>query len=172
MNVITELTCSACGETKPVSEFHRDKYSPTGYRYSCKTCYMNRYVLGEENRKKKAAIMREYRAKSNKPLYRRRRKRVEAIMALGGKCECCGETAIEFLAIDHINGRGNNKDKAHRSGEGLVDIARKEGYPRDKYRVLCHNCNSSLGWYGYCPHQQPDIDFVSHKRIKELPSNS
>ena len=24
--------------------------------------------------------------------------------------------------------------------------------PLPGYRVLCHNCNTSLGLYGYCPH--------------------
>ena len=28
------------------------------------------------------------------------------------------------------------------------------GFPKDKYRLLCHNCNQSMGWYGYCPHQK------------------
>ena len=165
MNVITELTCNACGETKPVSEFHRDRSQPTGYRYSCKKCFMNRYVLGKENRKKKAKIMREYRAKSDKPLHRRRKKRVDAIQARGGKCECCGETRIEFLTVDHINGL-EDRHKNSRSGEGLLDRVRKENYPKDKYRVLCYNCNCSLGFYGYCPHKNPEIEFISHDRVR------
>jgi hypothetical protein len=27
------------------------------------------------------------------------------------------------------------------------------GTPHPDYRVLCHNCNTALGFYGYCPHQ-------------------
>jgi hypothetical protein len=164
MSVVSEITCNACGETKPVSEFHRDRSQPTGYKYSCKKCYNNRYVLGEENRKIKARLMREYRAKSEKYLYRKRNKRVVAINALGGKCECCGEARIEFLTIDHINGL-EDRIKNQRSGEGLIDRVRKEGYPKDKYRVLCYNCNCSLGFYGYCPHQSPEIDFISHPKF-------
>jgi len=72
----------------------------------------------------------------------------------GNKCACCGEEQPEFLSIDHIGGGGN----AHRKSIG--DRARvnfylwlqKEGYPKG-FRALCMNCNTSLGFHGYCPHQ-------------------
>jgi len=68
------------------------------------------------------------------------------------KCSCCGESHREFLAIDHING-GGRKDKEIR-GRGIVYYSSliKDGFPPG-LRVLCHNCNSSYGYYGYCPHQ-------------------
>jgi hypothetical protein len=28
----------------------------------------------------------------------------------------------------------------------------KNNFP-DGFQVLCHNCNMSIGLYGYCPHQ-------------------
>ena len=30
--------CSKCGETKPISEYHRDKYANDGYVQKCKSC--------------------------------------------------------------------------------------------------------------------------------------
>lgn len=66
------------------------------------------------------------------------------------KCECCGEQHIEFLCIDHINGGGGNYRREN-PGKYIYYVLRKSGYP-DGYRVLCHNCNLSLGFYGYCPH--------------------
>jgi hypothetical protein len=30
---------------------------------------------------------------------------------------------------------------------------RDNGWP-EGYRVLCHNCNSARGLYGYCPHER------------------
>lgn len=30
---------------------------------------------------------------------------------------------------------------------------KKIGFPKDRYRLLCYNCNMSRGRYGYCPHQ-------------------
>lgn len=64
-------------------------------------------------------------------------------------CRCCGKMNLEFLSLDHIEGNG----RAHR-GHGSSSFYRKlqrENYPNG-LRVLCHNCNMSLGIYGYCPH--------------------
>lgn len=30
----------------------------------------------------------------------------------------------------------------------------KHHCPKDQFRLLCHNCNFSLGCHGYCPHQR------------------
>lgn len=68
-------------------------------------------------------------------------------------CACCGEANIEFLALDHING-GGNKERKMSGRKGTIGLAQyliKNGFP-DGYRVLCHNCNQSLGAYKYCPH--------------------
>lgn len=72
------------------------------------------------------------------------------------KCACCGETHIEFLTIDHINGGGCK----HRKQIGTNNINRwliKNNFP-EGYRVLCMNCNTSRGFYGYCPHQEGMVE--------------
>lgn len=69
----------------------------------------------------------------------------------GGKCVCCGETRFEFLALDHVNGGGREERKT-RSTQQIALAAIREGFP-DKYRILCHNCNQAIGWYGVCPHE-------------------
>jgi hypothetical protein len=73
-------------------------------------------------------------------------------------CACCGDTHIEFLAVDHIFGGGtrNGKLGIERRGLGRYIQLRRGGYPKG-YRVLCHNCNQSLGLYGYCPHGGLDV---------------
>jgi hypothetical protein len=68
-------------------------------------------------------------------------------------CACCGETALEFLAIDHMAGK--RLEPSHH-GTKLFRWLRLQGYPPG-YRVLCHNCNQALAWYGYCPHQIPPM---------------
>ncbi len=83
----------------------------------------------------------------------RRSIRERVIAAYGGKCACCGEAAYEFLALDHVNGDG----KQHRAEVGVTsaiyrDVV-KQGYP-PAFRILCHNCNSARGYYGYCPHEK------------------
>lgn len=69
-------------------------------------------------------------------------------------CECCGETNLEFLCIDHINGGGNKQRKQNKNhrGDYIYAWLRHEKYP-EGFRVLCHNCNHAYGSYGYCPHK-------------------
>lgn len=69
----------------------------------------------------------------------------------GGKCVCCGENKFEFLALDHVNGGGREERKT-KSTQQIALTAIREGFP-DTYRVLCHNCNQAIGWYGKCPHE-------------------
>ncbi len=68
------------------------------------------------------------------------------------QCACCGEDILYFLAIDHINGGGNKHYKELiEKGTTLDQYLINNNFPPG-YRILCHNCNSSLGAYGYCPH--------------------
>jgi hypothetical protein len=76
-------------------------------------------------------------------------RRVEVLSHYGLKCNCCGETTIEFLCIDHIDGYTDGP----RSGEALYNWLRKRNYP-DGFQVLCHNCNNAKGIYGTCPHKR------------------
>lgn len=80
----------------------------------------------------------------------------EVVNHYGGKCKCCGESRIEFLSIDHIEGDGYEHRRRLKMRGGLAFYLwlKRNGFP-DGYRVLCHNCNSSLGIYGYCPHNNP-----------------
>jgi hypothetical protein len=72
------------------------------------------------------------------------------------KCACCGESNIEFLALDHIHGGGRKQRQEIKIR--WWEWVRRSGYP-EGFRVLCHNCNQSLGVYGYCPHQQGESRF-------------
>lgn len=76
------------------------------------------------------------------------------------RCECCCESKIEFLTIDHKNGDGAKFRKEHKlsgryelSGGNLHYWLKRNNYPKNLgLRVLCFNCNCSIGFYGYCPH--------------------
>jgi len=81
-----------------------------------------------------------------------RKLREQAFAGYGGHCACCGESRFEFLAIDHVNG-GGRKDRETRSTNQIARQIIAAGFPPD-YRILCHNCNSAIGWYGDCPHQR------------------
>lgn len=80
--------------------------------------------------------------------------RAELLVAYGGKCECCKESREEFLALDHIYGGGTKqKNDNGMRGWQFYRWLKHQGFPKDKYRLLCHNCNSARGHYGYCPHE-------------------
>jgi len=82
--------------------------------------------------------------------------RLEAILALGSKCACCGEDHPMFLCLDHIsNDGGEHRAQYTSSNNSLIYAdARKEGWPEDKYQLLCYNCNSAKQYNGICPHQE------------------
>jgi hypothetical protein len=99
-------------------------------------------------------------AKENSRRHRQRLKR-DALEAYGGpKCSCAGcDVAVqEFLALDHVNGGGNDHRRFDTKGGGskLYQWLKTNGYPGG-FRVLCHNCN--LGRQingGVCPHVDRD----------------
>ncbi len=62
---------------------------------------------------------------------------------------------VGALGADHdVNGGGTQHRNASGSrGSRLYLWLEKNGYP-EGFRVLCHNCNMALGFYGYCPHER------------------
>jgi hypothetical protein len=95
-------------------------------------------------------------SKTTPRMYRRWLKRYQVLSHYSGggdpRCDCCDETRLEFLAIDHVHGGGNKHRAAIGTNVRMHDWLLQQGLP-DGYRVLCHNCNLSHGYYGYCPHQ-------------------
>lgn len=79
--------------------------------------------------------------------------REKVIQAYGGKCTCCSESIIDFLCIDHIYLDGKVERKTVKGNQALYRKLIKENYPKDRYRILCFNCNMvSYRYGGICPH--------------------
>lgn len=145
-----------CGHAR--TEENSYKNSKVGYR--CKTCTLKKsdeikkkLVSTPEGRKKYNDYNNQQTKKYNKQL------RAQMISAYGGKCECCGESEPTFLTLEHKNGGGNAERRLYgggkNSGSGGQRILlrlRREGWPKDKYTVLCANCNMARKW-GPCPHE-------------------
>ena len=90
------------------------------------------------------------------------RLRDEVIEGYGGKCTCCGETLREFLTIDHIHGDGKKDGElGRRGGRDLYRWLIENNFPKDRYQLLCMNCNWSKGCFGFCPHQRADLKIVA-----------
>lgn len=94
----------------------------------------------------------------------KRRVKIEIIRRYGGKCICCGENRIEFLCIHHIDNDGaKHRQKLHISaGYSFYAWLKRNNYP-EGFKVLCANCNTALGYYGYCPHKTK-TSFLKSKR--------
>ena len=126
--------------------------------------YMQRYRMDHEEWRRINNAHRVERDKRN-PVRRRERwaswyhlKRKMVIEGLGAKCSCCGEMEYEFLTLDHIHG-GGSKHRKEIGGQFWKSIL-NEGCPKDKYRVLCFNCNMALAHNGYCPHSLLNVDVL------------
>ena len=150
--------CGRCKQPKDEKEFYAAK---TGKLVSvCKSCMCASASLWWKNNKERAAVRirinidRVRRQKLKYQLKRHRsQKQVVFTHYSGGtpKCACsgCNEKFFEFLCIDHVNG-GGNKHRKTISGS-IYPWLIKNNFPPG-YRVLCHNCNSAYGFFGYCPH--------------------
>jgi len=150
----------------PLDNYNIQRSAKDGHCAYCRECQRtyNREVrrprqreLYHQNRDKNLAYQQEWRDANRekintRTLELRRAHRLNAITILGGKCECCGESTFEFLAIDHINGGGRIEREVDKvNSQQLVYKIVKSG-KIEGYRVLCHNCNLAIGIYKYCPH--------------------
>jgi hypothetical protein len=128
------IVCRQCDQEKPRSEFYIRQNGNLNTQ-ECKQCF-------------RKDVRQSCKQRHN-------RLRLEALKRYGGdppKCACCGEAYIEFLHIDHSKNDGANHRKKLKS-LNLYRWLAKHSYPQDLgLRVLCANCNMSIGCYGYCPH--------------------
>lgn len=126
----------------------------------------NKKYFSSKNKKfrlKNLEGLKKYRKrwyKKNKEEEKRKQKykyrkelKLEILMHYGGsppKCACCGENHIEFLTIDHVNGREKGDKK---TGGTLQYWIKRNNFPKG-FQVLCFNCNCAKGFFGECPHKR------------------
>lgn len=113
---------------------------PEGFRVLCHNCNLSLGIYGYCPHKT------EIRNEIDK-------KRTIVLKYYGNKCECCGESNIEFLAVDHKKGDGADEKRRGIEGHRLIGHIIKNNFP-NKYRILCHNCNTSCGVNGVCAHEK------------------
>jgi len=142
-------TCAICGDTGIYVYPGRHPFCMTGHK-----------ARAAEYRKKNKGHYRRHNREyyqKNKERYKKENDllRDRVLAAYGHECECCGENRKEFLALDHVSGGGKKHlDSLGLSGGcGFHKWLEKNNYP-SIIRILCHNCNCALGFYGYCPHEK------------------
>ena len=90
--------------------------------------------------------------------------RLIVLEAYDNECACCGEKNLAFLTIDHIfNDGAEDRDRA---GTNLYKRLRSQGYPKDRFRILCYNCNIARARNGgVCPHKSDTKESLSIKSL-------
>lgn len=68
--------------------------------------------------------------------------RAEVIAMYGGSCVCCGESALDFLVLDHINDDGKSHRELVGRGYAMYMWVKKNDCP-STLQVLCANCNTA-----------------------------
>lgn len=135
--------CSSCGSGGP---FYKGDTK-------CKKCRRKtherwRLINGDRQKRINAKFaVRKY-----------RQNRKDAVTFYGGKCACCGESEMVFLALDHEKGGGNAHRRSLSKNGKMVGSSTmyawvvRNGFPSG-FRVLCHNCNFAEA-HGGCPHKK------------------
>jgi hypothetical protein len=159
--------CNHCKLEKPLDAFSNLRRSKDGHATRCKKCqrkfqqdsyYRDIEKTRERQRNKNHKLYwNDPKESAKKARCSRRRLRLDTLEIYGGKCACCGEREESFLTIDHIHGDGNkHRREVGNNSISVLQAIRREGYPKDKYQVLCFNCNRSKFALGYCAHQIPN----------------
>lgn len=102
--------CKKCKKRKPLTEFHKDSYSPDGHHFYCKECRHKNYkkYYGKNKDKKR----KQYRENAEYYRFYRRMQRYTKVELTFGEwnellkeynhsCAYCGEK-YPFLQIEHV----------------------------------------------------------------------
>lgn len=165
------FSCRACKVSMPrtIEHFGRDSKSAGGLRTKCKSCVSavkkDHYM---RTRPEQRARQRAYQEANRDRLYaynrgwstkRRAALRSEMLTAYGGACACCGEQQPMFLQLDHVNNDGAVDRRRFKNNEQHWLTLRAKGWPRDRFQLLCANCNfGKLMNGGVCPHKTEEHD--------------
>lgn len=132
--------CSVCREHKPLDSFLKMK-STRGVLYG----HLDQVYFGY------CKLCTRWRQRSKNLL-----SKLEFILEYGGKCQCCGEIEIDFLTVEHIGGSASTADTCF--GGSLIANLKVRRWPKDKYTVLCFNCNCCKKFGRPCPHNVKDYE--------------
>lgn len=136
--------CRDCNIAKPRSEFYTYYRTNYGKRYGpyintiCKPCSKYKYARNSVDHN----LYTKY--------YYAMRARV--FLEYGNCCQCCGEDWIEYLQLDHVNGR---KDIGHPRMLNGIPLWRwiiEHAFPND-IQLLCANCHVAKTKGLVCKHK-------------------
>jgi hypothetical protein len=137
----TLLLCASCRE-KTRNKYHKRVSTPEGKKTRKETA---RVYYHKHKRK--------YSATDNG---KNARIKMTVFNAYGGPiCACCGETLLQGLQIDHMDGKGGQHRAEIRLTTGGTPFYRwliENNFPPG-YQVLCATCNFAKRDTSVCPHK-------------------
>lgn len=147
-------SCARCHTEKNEAEFSPNRKMASGRGSWCKRCNAD---AERDRRIRNPEKYRHYRESNKGAIAESHKKhqyglRRRAILLLGGVCACCGESEYGFLTIDHIHNDGSAERRRLRCASGVYKHILQHASPRERYRVLCFNCNCGRR-HGPCPHE-------------------
>lgn len=125
-------TCTNCGQTKPLEDFHRNKNTKDGRAYSCKPC-MNQAV----GRRHKDPVYRERQETQAAKKTKANREFLWKYLT-EHPCEHCGNSDPRVLEFDHIDQNTKTADISYLVYRSPLERIQEE---IAKCRVLCANCH-------------------------------
>lgn len=127
--------CSSCYNNLDISKFGKCNITKSGLNSNCRDCKTLMGYIADQKIKQ------------------------EMVDAYGGGCSCCGETHIEFLTVEHILGDGKqHRQEVNGHGIKVYKDLKKKGWPKDKYTVMCWNCNCARKYDRPCPHNTKEYE--------------
>ena len=139
------MNCRVCGV-----ELTDENWFPSLKKKNCvicKKCQNNECQKWRQNNRQRANQLARKWYRNNPGHYHgvttkhRRKLRIETLIEYGGKCVKCGIDDLDVLDIDHVYNDGAKDRKKNLFAYNLYRELKKKGYPKDRYQILCKNCN-------------------------------
>jgi 5-methylcytosine-specific restriction endonuclease McrA len=182
---ITERRCSKCKETKPITEFYRDKYQTGGYSYLCKKCEnkkSNKYYHKNQKRRKYIKEHNKQYREQQKQWIKENRERYNELQREARHRRKAKENKLvnDFtkndweICLEYFSNKNGQVECCY-CGEPTEDIEKDHfiavsnggGYTATNIVPACKSCNSSkqdkdfFEWY-------PSQEFYSEERVDKI----
>ena len=162
----TIKTCRVCGQEKSTTLFTK---SAGRLLNTCKMCN-SEYTM--KRYRERCAVDPAFYERSLAKEKARHHTYVQLVFDhYGRECECCGETEMKFLTVDHIKEIRSYKQRTEMGHNWMYRWLVKNNFPPG-YRILCSNCNFGRSRNGgVCPHQEGSqaIAQASSRKCGEVP---
>ena len=122
-------SCKVCGESKPLSEFHKNKQCSMGVVGTCRTCTGDRISRWySDNRKRRQEVANE----------KNRKRKRQLVEHFGDKCLDCGQSFPQCVyQFHHLD----PKEKDVNPSYAITQKPSKMWEELSKCVMLCANCH-------------------------------